>query len=102
MEQNDCRFRAETALSRELMKEAYGTVMWHSWRAWVNVAAIALGLGVAGYRIYDANLWSMRGYGDAWKNNRIMIIINPIIIIFYIRQNIIYISNIFIKSSISS
>ena len=74
MEQNDCRFQVETVPSKELMKEAYEAVMWHSWRAWVNVAAIALGLGVAGYRIYDAYLWSMRGYGDAWKNNMIMIV----------------------------
>ena len=74
MEQNDCRFQVETVPSKELMKEAYEAVMWHSWRAWVYVAAIALGLGLAGYYIYDANIWSMRGYGDAWKNNMIMIV----------------------------
>ena len=74
MEQNDHRFQIETNPTKELMKEAYEAVMWHSWRAWVYVAAIALGLGLAGYRIYDANLWSMRGYGDAWKNNMIMIV----------------------------
>ena len=74
MEQNDCRFQVETVPSKELMKEAYGAIMWHSWRAWVYVAAIALGLGLAGYHIYDANIWSMRGHGDAWKDNMIMIV----------------------------
>lgn len=62
MEQNDCRFQVETVPSKELMKEADGAVMWHSWRAWVYVAAIVLGLGLAGYRINDANNWAMRGY----------------------------------------
>ncbi len=74
MEQKECRFRAETAPSKQLMKEAYGAVMWHSWRAWVYIAAIALGLGLAAYHIDDARIWSARGYGDAWKNNMIMIV----------------------------
>lgn len=74
MEQNDCRFQIETNPTNELMKEAYSAVMWHSWRAWVYVAAIVLGFGLAGYRIYDANLWSMRGYRDAWRDNMVMIV----------------------------
>ena len=74
MEQNDCRFQVEMTTTKELMKEAYGAVMWHSWRAWVYVAAIALGFGLAGYRIYDAYTWSMWGYRDAWRDNMVMIV----------------------------
>lgn len=33
MEQSDCRFQVETTPAKELMKETYGAVMWHSWRA---------------------------------------------------------------------
>lgn len=74
MEHDDCRFQVETTPNKELMKEAYGTVMWHSWRAWVYVAAISLGFGLAGYRIYDAYTWSMWGYRDAWRDNMVMIV----------------------------
>ena len=33
MEQNDSRFQVEMTTTKELMKEAYSAVMWHSWRA---------------------------------------------------------------------
>lgn len=74
MEQNNYSFQVETVPSKELMEEAYVTVMWHSWRAWIYVAAIALGFGLAGYRIYDAYTWSMWGYRDAWRDNMVMIV----------------------------
>ncbi len=52
MEQPDIRFQFEQSPSQELTSEGSATVMWHSWRAWVSLAAGIILLGASAYSFY--------------------------------------------------
>jgi len=65
MEQYDRRFQAETTPTKELMKESYRAVIWHSWRLAVYGALAALCLWRAGRNIYLAFYWNSRGWEEA-------------------------------------
>ena len=42
--------------------------MWHSWRTWLNVAAVLVLLVVVGCLVYNAAVWASRGYDSVWKD----------------------------------
>ena len=68
MDQDKIRFQIEQTPSQELTKEGSTVIMWHSWRTWLNVAAVLMLLVVVGCLVYNAAVWASRGYDSVWKD----------------------------------
>lgn len=67
MEQNDRRFQIETNPTKELMKEGYRAVIFHSWRPAVYGVMAALCLWQTGRYFYLAFYWNSQGWEEAFS-----------------------------------